>query len=105
MANFYVYTIFDSKAEVYSTQLFLARTDAEAARSVCAGALSNPDSFHFKYATDYSLFRIGRFSELSGDLSPLNTPACVVHFWELLGDSSKVLDNSTAELDSVDLAK
>lgn len=62
-----IYTVYDSKAEVYM-QPFIATNDAVAQR-IFQDAV-NADGHHFnKFPGDFSLFGIGTFSEVTGQVT------------------------------------
>lgn len=62
-----VFSVYDVKAGAYLPPFF-ARTRAVAIRSFCAAVRDVGHDFH-KYAEDYSLFEIGAFDEMSGELT------------------------------------
>lgn len=66
----YVFSVFDAKAEAY-LRPFFAETKGLAVRSF-RDAANDPTEEMCKHAEDYTLFRIGWFSQVSGTLE-----ACV----------------------------
>ena len=67
-----VYSIYDSKAEVFNPPIFLHK-DGEAIRAfdqIC----NDPESDFNKWPGDYTLFRIGEWDNETGLLTPLGTP-------------------------------
>jgi len=65
-----IYTVWDCKADAY-IQPFFAANDAVATRMFKTAALNEDHEFHL-HAEDYTLFRIGTFDQLKGDLLPEN---------------------------------
>lgn len=59
-----IFTVYDCKAEVYNRPLF-ARSTQEAIR-MFTDAANNKDGEVGRHPEDYTLFRIGRYSEEKG---------------------------------------
>ena len=64
-----IYTIYDSKAETYNTP-FLMLNDAVAVRSF-QELLTDPMTTIQKNPEDYTLFHIGEFNGLTGQVKPI----------------------------------
>lgn len=67
-----VYTIRDSKAEVYNTPFF-QKTHGEAERSFNQ-LLRDEKSMVNKYPEDYDLYFIGNWDDQEGTFTPCDTP-------------------------------
>ncbi len=65
-----IYSVWDSKADAY-IQPFFASNDAVAIRMFQTAAHNTDHDFHL-HAEDYTLFRLGTFDQLKGDLLPEN---------------------------------
>lgn len=65
-----VFSVFDSKAEAY-LRPFFAETKGLAIRSF-RDAANDASSDMCKHAEDYTLYRVGFFSQSSGVLEPCN---------------------------------
>lgn len=63
-----VYVVHDAKAEAYMSPFFLG-TDAVAIRGF-SDAISNPETPFGKHPSDYTLFCIGEYSEIKGEITP-----------------------------------
>jgi hypothetical protein len=68
-----VFSVFDSKAEVYGTPVFFP-TKGLATRAF-DDQVNNPESQISKHPGDYTLFCIGEFDMDTGQLVPLGSPA------------------------------
>ncbi|QCQ85097.1 nonstructural protein [Blackfly microvirus SF02] len=68
-----IYTINDSKASFYM-QPFYARQNGEAIRTFAQAVndTSNPNNLMARSPADYSLYEIGEFDELTGQITPVN---------------------------------
>lgn len=62
-----IYTVYDSKAEFYMFP-FPHRNKGEALRAF-ADAVNDPKTTIGKYPSDYTLFEIGDYNEITGDVS------------------------------------
>lgn len=67
-----VFTVFDSKAEVYLPP-FYARTSGEAIRMFATSANENGHEF-CKYPADYTLFRLGNYDDQNAKFDLDKTP-------------------------------
>lgn len=67
-----VYTIFDCKSEVYNSPVFY-RTDAEAIRNLSLMVNSTDNAIGLN-PEDFTLFKIGSFSQENGVLQLLDAP-------------------------------
>lgn len=76
-----VFSIWDSKAEVYSQPHFI-RTKGEAIRSLTE-AVNQQDHSFSKHAEDYSLFEIGTWDDTTGELIPHEAKQHIVSLHEL----------------------
>lgn len=65
-----IYSVFDSKAEAYLPPYFAAN-DAMAHRMFQSAAISEDHIFHM-HAGDFTLFHIGTFDSLTGQIAPAN---------------------------------
>lgn len=63
-----IFTVYDSKAEAFTTPTF-APTTAAGMRMFESACNEEGSSFH-RYSGDYTLFEIGDFDEHSGQISP-----------------------------------
>lgn len=72
--KFKIFSIYDSKAEVFNTPIFLA-TEGQAIR-IFDDMVNDEDKNAdiAKHPEDYTLFTIGEFDANNGKLEPLNTP-------------------------------
>lgn len=77
-----IFSVYDSKSEAYGMPMFL-RSVAEAIRSFTDAANSS-DSMLAKHPADFTLFELGEYDQLSGVLTPLNTPRSLGVLLELL---------------------
>lgn len=72
MKNHKLYSLRDSKAEVYNPpQIY--KTDGEATRSLHK-AVNDPATFVNRYPEDYDLYQIGEFDEDKGRYINLDAP-------------------------------
>lgn len=71
-----MFAAFDSKAGVFMTPFFQARTEL-AVRSFAA-ALSRPDSEMRLFPEDFTLFELGSFDEESGKFEVHGAPVSVI---------------------------
>lgn len=71
-----VYSIRDSKAEVFNTPFF-QKTHGEAERSFKQLA-SDEKSTVWKFAEDYDLYFLGEYNDEKGELKSLDTPQHVM---------------------------
>lgn len=62
-----IFTVFDSKAEVYMTPFFL-KSRGEAIRS-WTEVVNDGQAIFCKHPSDFTLFEIGTFDELSGSVT------------------------------------
>lgn len=76
-----VYSVYDVKAKAYLPPFF-APTDGVAIRLVTAAVNDANHDFH-KFVEDYSLFRLGHWSEKSGALKP-SVPEKLITCMELV---------------------
>lgn len=72
-----VYSVFDDKAGVYGTPIFV-NSQGIAVRSF-SDAVKESGSVFARHASDYKLYRIGEFDNVSGELIKLDAPLFVVH--------------------------
>lgn len=70
------FSVFDAKADAFMAPIFL-KTEGLAVRSF-SQACSDEGSDFNRFASDYSLFEVGEFDELSGMLKPAVAPRQVV---------------------------
>jgi len=71
-----VYSIYDTKGEFY-TRPFYCKTAGEAER-IFQQLVNDEKSTIFQFPTDFDLFFLGEFDEISGKLIPETTPEHVV---------------------------
>lgn len=71
-----VYAVFDRKAAVFATPIFLPN-EAVAVRSF-EDACTNPASQLSKHHEDYAMYCIGSYDDNSGELVALDKPKLVV---------------------------
>lgn len=70
-----VFSIRDSKAEVFNSPFFLP-TRAMAIRTFAAET-SNSESMISKYPSDFALYEIGSYDDQQGRLEPYDVPVLV----------------------------
>lgn len=70
----YLYSIYDAAAQSYGDPIIFA-SDAVAARSFQIES-QNSDSVVAKFPTDFTVFCIGEFDTVSGNVSPVNKVIC-----------------------------
>lgn len=78
------YAVFDRKAEMYS-QPFLEVKDGTAIRAVQDLVINNKDHAFAKHPSDFALFRLGTFDEITGIITGDVKPHKLVEI-ETLGD-------------------
>lgn len=71
MKNF-IFSVFDSKAEIFNTPFFMA-AKGQALRGF-TDEVNRPDSEIGKHPEDYTLFCIGEVDLNTGLITPLSTP-------------------------------
>lgn len=72
-----IFTIYDTKAEVFSQFPFPAQNKGDAIRGF-TDALSNPDSEFSKHPLDYALYRIGEYDSVLGIIDSEENPEYVI---------------------------
>jgi len=78
----HLYTIYDSKEEIYHQPFFLLN-EAVALRQF--GDMANDkDSKISKHPEDYTLWHLGSYEDSSATLTPLKTKKCIAHANELV---------------------
>lgn len=82
MLRLKIYSVYDSKAEAYNTPIFM-RTHGEAIRSFESAVLDEKTDFH-RHAEDYSLFHVGEFDTLTGNIESNVTPIPLSRAHEVL---------------------
>lgn len=87
-----IFEIYDSKAEAF-LKPFFSMTRMTALRSFEQAVRDESSDFH-KFASDYTLFEIGEWSEQDGDLVPLKAKVA-------LGCAIEFLKEKTPELTAV----
>ncbi len=90
-----LYTVYDAKAEAY-LQPYFSPTDAVAVRNFKAACNDQDHGFH-AHAEDYSLFAIGAFDQLSGELSVEKALKPLARAHELLESPITVFDLPSAK--------
>jgi len=70
------FSIRDQKAEIFNTPFF-QKTHGEAERSF-RELVHDPKSMVSKYPDDYDLYYLGTYNDLTGLISPLETPQHVI---------------------------
>lgn len=65
-----LFAVFDSKAACYGTPFFSPK-EATAMRSF-AQAANDPNTMVFNHPEDFSLFHLGEFDDVTGELFPSN---------------------------------
>jgi len=68
-----VFSVYDSKAEVYGTPIFFAAKGL--ATRAFDDQANKPDSPIFQHPGDFTLFQLGEFDQDSGQLIPLPSPS------------------------------
>lgn len=71
-----VYSIFDSKVNDFSNPFYM-HAEGEAVRGFTEVA-NDPSTKIYKYAEDYTLFQLGEFDSVSGQLTSLITPKSIL---------------------------
>lgn len=64
-----IYVVHDVKAEAYMTPFFM-QNDATAVRGF-SDAVNNEDTPFGKHPSDYTLFCIGEYSDVTGTIEPI----------------------------------
>lgn len=80
-----MYTVWDSKADAY-IQPFFSVNNAVAIRSFQSACQDQAHDFH-RHAADYTLFRLAKFNQATGDLQPENM-VMMAHAHELKKDNN-----------------
>jgi len=73
--KYLIYSVYDVATETFMMPVY-AKTEAEAIRGFKEAA-SAPDNAIGKHPADYSLFRIGEFTDHNADLRT-ETPSCIL---------------------------
>lgn len=68
----YIFSIFDSKAEIYNTPIFLPAIGQ--ARRTFGDQVNDDESPFGKHPEDYTLFHIGSYETDTAEITPLETP-------------------------------
>lgn len=89
----YCYSVFDRKANCYNTPFF-CHTDGVAVRNFQDLVLDSRSSVN-RHPDDYSLYKVGEFTEASGLLIPLSTPAHISNATEFAANISSSCDVSS----------
>lgn len=87
-----IFSVFDSKATAY-LQPFFSPTIGSAERSFEDAARDSGHQF-CKHAADYTLFKIGEFNELSGEISGLDVFVKIVNAVKFKGVKDEVGNGS-----------
>lgn len=77
-----VYSVYDAKAEIFGNP-FVERTDASARRAFAA-AVNDPQTAVSIAPQDYSIFRLGKFDDENGVITPEKAPVQVALGLELV---------------------
>ncbi|MEM0168022.1 MAG: hypothetical protein QW515_05270 [Thermoplasmatales archaeon] len=77
-----VFSIYDSKAEVYSNPVFI-RTKGEAIRGL-AECVNNSDHHYGRHSEDFTLFEIGEWDDLTGTFMPYQAKISICNLKELI---------------------
>lgn len=75
-----VYAVYDSKMEMFHKPMFLI-TEGEAVRGFVDICKDTSSMLH-KHSADYTLFRLGTFSEDKGCFENEKSPTRVITAWE-----------------------
>ena len=67
-----IFTVYDAKSEAYLPPFFV-RSLGEATRSFSDACNDTKHDF-FRHSSDFTLFELGSFDELTGILTPLPSP-------------------------------
>lgn len=70
-----MYVVHDSKADAFMQPFFL-NEDEQAVRGF-SDSVNNPESPFFNHASDYTLYRIGQYSEENGEVTAEDRRALV----------------------------
>lgn len=79
-----IYSIYDSKAEAYNQPIFV-QTKGQALRAFTDEA-NNPDSNICRHAADFTLFEIGEYDQLTGNIQTYDIKTnlgCAIEFKKL----------------------
>jgi hypothetical protein len=96
-----LYTIYDSKEEIYYQPFFLLN-DAVALRQF--GDMANEETSKIsKHPGDYTLWHLGSYEDSSATLKPLKTKKCLAHanehvYYDSSADLNKATQQSITEL-------
>jgi hypothetical protein len=77
-----IFAVYDEKAKAYGPPLTHPTTDV-AVRSFTA-ACQNEESFLSKFPSDYALYRIGYYDEVSACIEPFAEPQYVIRASEIV---------------------
>ena len=80
--NLGMYTIYDVKADVYTTPFFLMND--EVAKRHVMSALQDPETTFFRHPADYTLYKVGEWDDQGAQLNPTNGPQLVTTLLELV---------------------
>lgn len=77
-----VFSVFDDKAQVYGNPVFV-NSRGVAIRSF-ADAVEDKNTSFAKHPSDFKLYLLGEFDNVSGKMDSLNTPEFVSHAVEFV---------------------
>lgn len=89
-----IFSIYDEKADAYN-QPFFSPTVATAIRS-CEEAIADSQSPFHAHASDYSLFELGEFDQLTGEIDA-QLPRCIIKLHELQRENAPLRVNQILE--------
>lgn len=81
MATVKIFTVYDSKAEIYMQPVFF-QTTGQCLRSV-ADAVNSNDHVFSKYPADFTLFEVGMFDDSNGEVRMYpskNNLGCLIEY-------------------------
>ena len=92
--NQFMYVVFDAGVNAYQTPFF--SPSAREAMYAFTEARRNPESDFYKWANDYTLFRLGHFNQHSAEFHLEDSPIKVLCAWEI------PLEDETSSFKSVE---
>jgi len=86
-----VFSIYDCKAEAYLQPFFMANKGT-AIRAITELVTKSDHNF-CKYAEDYTLFELGEYDDLNGQMLPHKTPISIIKTNELKAHNNNSSDS------------
>ncbi len=96
--NLQAFSVFDSKAEAYVQPLF-SPTIATGIREFTSAANDESHAFN-RFAADYTLFHIGEFDQVSGELIPLKVHTNLGNALSFISPASVPVESSLSAVET-----